>query len=88
MEFDELNKNLLLLFFYHVLIFFMGMTNIITLFSDHTIKFENGLSNLDYNSKTVYSILINDTPKDAYENCLQGMTAIFFIRSRISEFWI
>ena len=69
MYFDE--------FFYHVLIYFMGMTNIITLFSGHTIKFKNGLSNLDYNSRTVYTILINDTPKDAYENCLQGMYVSF-----------
>ena len=67
-------------FFYHVLIFFMGMTNIITLFSVQTIKLENGLYNLDYNSRTVYTIFINDTPKDAYENCLQD---IFFICSRI-----
>ena len=88
MDSDELNKNLHSLFFYRVLIFFfffICMTNIIT--SGHTIKFENGLSNLGYNSRTLYTILISDTSKDAY-NCLQGMSTIFFIHSRISELWI
>ena len=67
--------------------FFMCMTNIITLFSGHTIKFENGLDNLGYNSRTVYTILKNDTPKDAYENCLQGLSTIFqSYGSKVSPF--
>ena len=58
----------------------------VTLFSGHTIKLENGLYNFDYNSRTVYTILINDTSKGTYENCLQGMSTIFFILSRISDY--
>ena len=49
----------------------MCMTNIITLFRGHTIKFDNGLSNLNYNSRTLYTILISDTSKDACEVRLQ-----------------